>query len=124
MFGCHRKYHFPENDFWLTNIFTFDPEIIFSPHFHFKSLPEKGRERERERERRESPDQREREPRLRRSSDERTRRTRTARRSRRSSIDERCDCLTIAIVHRAARRRGAIVNRVARRRGAIWALFL
>ena len=73
MFGCHGKYHFPENDFRLTNIFTFDPEIIFSPHFHFKSLPEK--ERERERERRESPDQREREkkePRLRRSSDDRT----------------------------------------------------
>ena len=50
MFGCHGKYHFPENDFQLTTIFTFDPEIIYSPHFHFKSLPERERERERERE--------------------------------------------------------------------------
>ena len=47
--------------------------MIFHPHFHFKSFPEK--ERERERERRESPDQREREKRehrSRRSSDDRT----------------------------------------------------
>ena len=51
MFGCHGKYYFPENDFRLTNIFTFDPEIIFSPHFHFKAFLEKERERERERER-------------------------------------------------------------------------
>ena len=36
-----------ENDFRLTNIFTFDPEMIFSPHFHFKVFPEKERERER-----------------------------------------------------------------------------
>ena len=49
MFGCHRKWYFPENDFQLTNIFTFDPEMIFSPHFHFKAFPEKERERERER---------------------------------------------------------------------------
>ena len=34
----------------MTNIFTFDPEMIFSPHFHFKAFPEKERERERERE--------------------------------------------------------------------------
>ena len=38
-----------ENDFQLTNIFTFDPEMIFSPHFHFKAFSEKERERERER---------------------------------------------------------------------------
>ena len=38
-----------ENDFRLTNIFTFDPEMIFSPHFHFKLFPEIERERERER---------------------------------------------------------------------------
>ena len=38
-----------ENDFRLTNIFTFDPEMIFSPHFHFKSFSEKERERERAR---------------------------------------------------------------------------
>ena len=63
MFGCHRKWYFPENDFRLTNIFTFDPEMIFHPYFHFKSFPEKERKREkreprseRERERRESPD--------------------------------------------------------------------
>ena len=51
MFGCHGKWYFPKNDFRLTNIFTFDPEMIFSPHFHFKAFPEKERERERERER-------------------------------------------------------------------------
>ena len=51
MFGCHGKYHFPENDFQLITIFTFDPEIIYSPHFHFKSLPERERERERREER-------------------------------------------------------------------------
>ena len=49
MFGCHEKYHFPENDFQLTTIFTFDPEIIYSPHFHFKSLPGLAKRRERER---------------------------------------------------------------------------
>ena len=38
-----------ENDFRLTSIFTFDPEMIFSPHFHFKAFPEKERERERAR---------------------------------------------------------------------------
>ena len=45
-FGCHGKHYFPENDFWLTTNFTFDPEINFSPHFHFNSLPERERERE------------------------------------------------------------------------------
>ena len=39
-----------ENDFRLTNIFTLDPEMIFSPHFHFKAFLERERERERERE--------------------------------------------------------------------------
>ena len=38
-----------ENDFRLTNIFTFDPKMIFFPHFHFKAFPEKKRERERAR---------------------------------------------------------------------------
>ena len=47
-FGCHGKHYFPENDFRLTTNFTFDPEMNFSPHFHFNSLPEKERERERE----------------------------------------------------------------------------
>ena len=90
MFGCHGKYHFPENDFRLTNIFTFDPEMIFRPHFHFKSFPEK------ERERRESPDQRE--------------------RKRRESPD-RAAHLTIAPCRQAARSmrsRSAIVDRAAR----------
>ena len=41
---------FRKNDFRLTTNFTFDPEMNFSPHFHFNSLPEKERERERERE--------------------------------------------------------------------------
>jgi len=63
-----------ENDFRLTNIFTFDPEMIFHPHFHFKSFPKKEREK--------------REPRSRRSSDDRTAPTSDA----------------IAIVDRAARR--------------------
>ena len=64
----------------MTNIFTFDFEIIFSSHFHFKSLPEK--EREREREGRESLDQRERaQIALRRANERRDRQ------SRRSSDD-------------------------------------
>ena len=33
----------------MTSIFTFDPEMIFSPHFHFNAFPEKERERERAR---------------------------------------------------------------------------
>ena len=49
MFGCHRKWYFPKNDFRLTNIFAFDLEMIFSSHFHFKAFPEKERERGRER---------------------------------------------------------------------------
>ena len=48
MFGSDGKFHFPENSFLLTEIFTFDPEMIFHPHFHFNSFPEKERERERE----------------------------------------------------------------------------
>ena len=47
-FGCHGKHYFPGNDFRLTTNFTFDPEMNFSPHFHFNSLPERERERERE----------------------------------------------------------------------------
>ena len=59
MFGCHGKWYFPENDFRLTNIFTFDPKMILHPHFPFKSFPEKEREREREREKREPRSERE-----------------------------------------------------------------
>ena len=68
VFGNDGKFHFPENSFLLTEIFTFDPEMIFYPHFHFKSFPKREREKERtespdspdwrERERRESPDRR------------------------------------------------------------------
>ena len=46
MFDSNGKFHFPENGFLLTEIFTFDPEMILHPHFHFKSFPEKKRERE------------------------------------------------------------------------------
>ena len=61
MFGCNGKWNFPEIHFLLTNIYSFDLEIILHSYFQFKSFPEKERERERERERRESPDRRERE---------------------------------------------------------------
>ena len=61
MFGYHGKHYFPENDFRLTTNFIFDPEMNFSPHFHFNLLPEKEREREREREREERAQIRERE---------------------------------------------------------------
>ena len=60
MFGCNEKFHFLEIHFLLTNIYSFDPELIYTLIFgsnHFR----KKRERERERERRESPDRRERE---------------------------------------------------------------
>ena len=82
MFDSNGKFHFPENGFLLTEIFTFDPEMILHPHFHFKSFPEKEREREKREPRSESTD----------------------RRSRHSSIDERCDHLMNALVDRAARR--------------------
>ena len=97
MFGYHGKWYFSENDFRLTNIFTFDPEMIFHPHFHFKSFLEREREREREREKREP-------------------------RSRRSSIDD-CDRWDRAVQSSIARRdrrlrsmrsHGAIVDRAAR----------
>ena len=94
MFGCHGKYHFPENDFRLTNIFTFDPEIIFSPHFHFKSLPEREREREK------------REPRL------------SAHRSRRS-FDDRTAPTSSAVHDRERRSSGAIDNRDRRSRSSL-----
>ena len=97
MFGCHGKYYFLENDFQLTNFFTFDPEISYSPHFHFKCLPEKERERERE----EKAQIRERE-----------REERATIAPARSTIDDR----------RSTRSRGAIVDlpaRSTRSRGAI-----
>ena len=69
VFGNNSKFYFLKNGFLLIEIFTFDPEMILHPHFHFKSFSEKyreregrespdRRERERERERRESPNQR------------------------------------------------------------------
>ena len=58
MFGCNGKFHFPEIHFLLTNIYSFDPEIILHSYFQFKSFPEK--ERERERKKREPRSERER----------------------------------------------------------------
>ena len=58
MFGCNGKFHFPEIHFLLTNIYSFDPELILHSYFWFKSFPEK--EREREREKREPRSERER----------------------------------------------------------------
>ena len=61
MFGCNGKWNFPEIHFPLTNIYSFDSEIILHSYFQFKSFPEREREREeraqigeRERGRRES----------------------------------------------------------------------
>ena len=60
MFGCNGKFHFPEIHFLLTNIYSFDPELILHSYFRFKSFPEKEREREREREKKEPRSERER----------------------------------------------------------------
>lgn len=38
-----------ENDFLLTEIFPFDPEMILHSHFHFKSFPGHAKHRESER---------------------------------------------------------------------------
>ena len=80
----------------LTNIYSFDPEMILHSHFHFKSFPEKEREREREREKREP-----------RSERKRGRRDfagdRTARRSCRSSIDKRARRTIAPLVGRSHR---------------------
>ena len=108
-FGSDGKFHFPENSFLLIEIFTFDPKMIFHPHLHFNSFPEKEREREKRKPRSEREWEK-REPRSestdrrsRRSSDDRTAPTsgvinecdrwdcavRLSERSHRSSIDER-----------------------------------
>ena len=60
MFGCNGKWNFPEIHFLLTNIYSFDLEIILHSYFQFKSFPEREREREREREKREPRSKRER----------------------------------------------------------------
>ena len=95
MFGCNGKWNFPEIHFLLTNIYSFDQEIILHSYFQFKSFPEKERERERERERekREPRSEREREEEERagdrrgaRSSDER--RDRPTSEKREPAIDE------------------------------------
>ena len=86
MFGCNGKWNFSEIHFLLTNIYSFDPEMILHSHFYFKSFPERERERERERA----------------QIGERERKKRLRRRSHRSSDD----C--------AARRHGVIVGAVAR----------
>ena len=96
VFGSNGKFHFPENCFLSTEIFTFDPEMILHPHFHFKSFPE----RERERERRESLDRRapivDRAPRRSTSGAIVWRAC--------SSIDERCDRPMSMLDNRDARR--------------------
>ena len=97
MFGSNGKWNFPENHFLLTNIYSFDPEMILHSHFHFKSFSEK----ERERERRESPDRREREREEEQTSPAIALLVDHARRSRRSSI---------AIVDRATRRTMAPIS--------------
>ena len=99
MFGCNEKFHFPEIHFLLTNIYSFDPEIILHSYFQFKSFSEKKRERERGRresrcdrpmsEKKQNGDQR-----AARSSDER------ARRSRRES-DDRTDLASDLVKGRA-----------------------
>ena len=98
MFSCHGKYHFPENDFRLTNFFTFDPEISYSLIFTSNDFRKK-----RERERRESPDQRERK---RRESDDRA-----------GAIDDRRDRAARSSIYRRDRRDRAA--RSMRSRGAI-----
>ena len=60
MFGCNKKFHFSEIHFLLTNIYSFDPEIILHSYFQFKSFSKKEREREREREERAQIGERER----------------------------------------------------------------
>ena len=114
MFGCNGKFHFPKIHFLLTNIYSFDPELILHSYFWFKSFSEKEREREREGEERAGAIVR------------RARRNKTAivrpaliGRSRpssiaiasalvdrraRSSIEERRDRLTSVLVDRAASR--------------------
>ena len=81
MFGSNGKFHFPENGFLLTEIFTFDPEMILHPHFHFKSFSERERERERE-----------------------PRSESTDRRSTSGAIDKWCDRPTSALDDRTTRR--------------------
>ena len=94
MFGCNGKFHFPEIHFLLTNIYSFDPEIILHSYFQFKSFPEKEREREK------------REPRSEREREEQERAGAIVRRARRNktAIDERRDRPTSALVDRAASR--------------------
>ena len=64
MFGSNEKWNFPENHFLLTEIYSFDPEMILHSHFHFKSFSGHAKHREREKEQhreRASKTQRERE---------------------------------------------------------------
>ena len=60
MFGWNGKFYFPEIHFQLTNIYSFDPELILHSYFRFKSFPEKERERERKRKERAQIGERER----------------------------------------------------------------
>ena len=108
MFGCNGKFHFPEIHFLLTNIYSFDQELILHSYFRFKSFPEK--EREREREERAQIGERERKKREpARSSDEREE-------TKRRSSDERVHRMIAPLVDRDCERArrsksGAIVRR-------------
>ena len=93
MFGCNKKFHFSEIHFLLTNIYSFDPEIILHSYFQFKSFPEKEREREREREERAQIGERERKKREPAIDEGRDRPTSE---KREPAIDERCAYRTIA----------------------------
>ena len=77
MFGCNKKFHFSEIHFLLTNIYSFDSEIILHSYFQFTSFPERERERE-------PRSERERE-----------------RKKREPAIDERRNCPTSGLVGRS-----------------------
>ena len=98
MFGCNGKFYFPEIHFQLTNIYSFDPELILHSYFRFKSFPEK--ERVREREKREPRSEREREEEERAGAIVRRAIVRRARRNK-TAIDKRRDRLTSALIGRS-----------------------
>ena len=114
MFGCNGKFHFPEIHFLLTNIYSFDPEIILHSYFQFKSFLE----REREREERAQIGERERKKRLRRRSTSGAI-VRRARSSIAPLVDRDCErtrrSTSSAIVRRARSSIAPLVDRAPRR---------
>ena len=97
MFGCNKKFHFSEIHFLLTNIYSFDPEIILHSYFQFTSFPKREREREREREPR---SERERERKKREPAIDEGR-DRPTSEKREPTIDERRNCPTSGLVGRS-----------------------